>query len=51
LDPEHLVRVIQRSRGRFKMKREFTLEAAILKGDWPRVRDSLLGMLAELGRS
>jgi transcription-repair coupling factor (superfamily II helicase) len=51
LAPEHLVRVIQRSRGRFKMKREFTLEAAILRGDWPRVRDSLLGMLAELGRS
>jgi transcription-repair coupling factor (superfamily II helicase) len=51
LDPEHLVRVIQRSRGRFKMKREFTLEATILRGDWPRVRDSLLGMLADLGRS
>ena len=51
LPPEHLVRVIQKSRGRFKMKREFTLEATILRGDWPRVRDSLLGMLAELGRS
>src|SRR5262249_61189444 len=51
LPPEHLVRVIQKSRGRFRMKREFTLEATILKGDWPRVRDSLLGMLAELGRS
>jgi transcription-repair coupling factor (superfamily II helicase) len=51
LDPEHLVRVIQRSRGRFKMKREFTLEATILRGDWPRVRDSLLGTLAELERS
>jgi transcription-repair coupling factor (superfamily II helicase) len=51
LAPEHLVRVIQRSRGRFKMKREFTLEAAILRGEWPRVRDSILGMLAELGRA
>jgi transcription-repair coupling factor (superfamily II helicase) len=51
LAPEHLVRVIQKSRGRFKMKREFTLEAAILRGDWLRVRDSLLGMIAELGRS
>src|SRR5215813_6724780 len=51
LAPEHLVRVIQKSRGRFKMKREFTLEATILRGDWPRVRDSLLGMIAELGRS
>ena len=51
LAPEHLVHVIQKSRGRFKMKREFTLEATILRGDWPRVRDSLLGMIAELGRS
>jgi transcription-repair coupling factor (superfamily II helicase) len=51
LDPEHLVRVIQRSRGRFKMKREFTLEATVLRGEWPRVRDSLLAMLADLGRS
>jgi transcription-repair coupling factor (superfamily II helicase) len=51
LAPEHLVRVIQRSRGRFKMKREFTLEAAILRGEWPRVRDSILGMLAELDRA
>ncbi len=50
LDPDHLVRVIQKSRGRFKMKREFTLEATIARGDWPRVRDSLLGMLADLGR-
>ena len=33
------------------MKREFTLEATILRGDWPRVRDSLLGTLADLGRS
>jgi hypothetical protein len=33
------------------MKREFKLEAAILRGEWPRVRDSLLTMLADLGRS
>src|SRR5438445_2378333 len=51
LDPEHLVRAIQRSRGRFKMKREFTLEATILRGEWPRVRDSLLATLADLGRA
>jgi transcription-repair coupling factor (superfamily II helicase) len=51
LDPEHLVRIIQRSRGRLKMKREFTLEATILRGEWPRVRDSLLAMLADLARS
>ena len=30
---------------------EFTLEAAILRGEWPRVRDSILGMLTELGRA
>ena len=33
------------------MKREFTLEAAILRGEWPRVRDSLLAVLADLGRA
>src|SRR5438309_1234163 len=51
LDPERPVRVTQRSRGRFKMKREFTLEATILRGEWPRVRDSLLATLADLGRA
>jgi hypothetical protein len=33
------------------MKREFTVEATIERGDWPRVRDSLLGLLEELGRA
>jgi transcription-repair coupling factor (superfamily II helicase) len=51
LDPQRLVRAIQRSRGRLHMKREFTLEAGIEDGPWPAVRDSLLGLLEELGRS
>jgi transcription-repair coupling factor (superfamily II helicase) len=51
LDPQRLVGVIQRSRGRFQMKREFTLEAVIGRGEWPSVRDSLLALLEELGRT
>jgi transcription-repair coupling factor (superfamily II helicase) len=51
LDPQRLVRAIQRSRGRLHMKREFTLQAGIEDGPWPAVRDSLLGLLEELGRS
>jgi transcription-repair coupling factor (superfamily II helicase) len=46
--PERLVRAIQESRGRLKMKREFTLEAAIDAGPWPVTRDSLARLLAEL---
>jgi hypothetical protein len=33
------------------MKREFTLEAVIGRGEWPSVRDSLLALLEELGRT
>jgi transcription-repair coupling factor (superfamily II helicase) len=51
LDPERLVGAIRASRGRLRMKREFTLEAAVERGEWPRVRDSLLALLAGLGRS
>ncbi len=51
LEPERLVRAIERSHGRLKMKREFTLEATIARGEWPRVRDSLLGLLDGLSRS
>jgi transcription-repair coupling factor (superfamily II helicase) len=51
VEPERLVRTIAKSRGRLKMKRDFVLEAAIARGEWPRVRDSLLGLLGELGRS
>jgi transcription-repair coupling factor (superfamily II helicase) len=51
LDPERLVRAIQKSRGRLAMKREFSLEAAIDTGPWPVVRDSLLRLLGELATS
>jgi transcription-repair coupling factor (superfamily II helicase) len=51
LDPQRIVGAIQRSRGRLQMKREFTLEASIDRGEWPDVRDSLLTLLADLGRA
>ncbi|HEY3064231.1 MAG TPA: transcription-repair coupling factor [Methylomirabilota bacterium] len=45
VEPDRLVRAIQESRGRMRMKREFTIEATIARGDWPVVRDALLGLL------
>ncbi|MBI3637618.1 MAG: transcription-repair coupling factor, partial [Candidatus Rokubacteria bacterium] len=48
LSPERLVHVIQKSRGRLRMKREFTLEASVDRGAWPVVRDGLLRVLGEL---
>jgi transcription-repair coupling factor (superfamily II helicase) len=51
LDPERLVIAIQKSRGRLKLKREFTLEAAIERGPFPVVRDAVLQLLMELPRS
>jgi hypothetical protein len=39
------VGAIHASRGRLRLRREFTLEAAIATGAWPAVRDSLLGIL------
>ena len=51
LDPERLVVAIQKSRGRLKLKREFTLEAVIDRGPFPVVRDAVLRLLAELPRS
>jgi transcription-repair coupling factor (superfamily II helicase) len=48
--PDRLVAAIQASRGRLRLRREFTLEAAITAGPWPAVRDSLLGVLAGLAR-
>ena len=50
VDPDRLIRMIQKSRGRMKMKREYTLEAAIATGEWPTVRDSLHALLHELAR-
>ena len=51
LDPRRLVGAIQRSRGRLKLKREFTVEAAIERGPFPMVRDAVLRLLEELPQS
>ena len=50
VDPLRLVGAIQASGGRLAMKREYTVEARLPRGDWPRVRDALRALLAELGR-
>jgi transcription-repair coupling factor (superfamily II helicase) len=51
VDPGRLVAAVQASLGRLKFKREFTLEAAVARGEWPAVRDSILTTLGELGRA
>jgi len=49
IEPGRLVAAIQASRGRLRMRREFTLEATIAAGGgWPATRDSLLGVLEGL---
>ena len=48
IQPARLVSAIQASRGRLRLRREYTLEAIITKGAWPAVRDSLLGVLRGL---
>jgi transcription-repair coupling factor (superfamily II helicase) len=48
IEPARLVSAIQASRGRLRLRREYTLEATIAKGAWPAVRDSLLGVLRGL---
>jgi transcription-repair coupling factor (superfamily II helicase) len=45
IEPSRLVAAIQGSRGRLRMRREFTMEATIATGGWPATRDSLLGVL------
>jgi len=50
LDPQRLVTMIQKSRGRLKLKREFAVEAIIDRGPFPVVRDAVLQLLAELPR-
>jgi transcription-repair coupling factor (superfamily II helicase) len=46
--PEHLLQTIQKSRGRLRMKREFTLEAVVDAGSWPATRDGIARVLADL---
>jgi transcription-repair coupling factor (superfamily II helicase) len=48
IDPQRLVPAIQKSRGRLRFKREFTLEAVIARGQWAAVRDSVLRVLEEV---
>jgi transcription-repair coupling factor (superfamily II helicase) len=48
IDPARLVQAIQRSRGRLRLRREFTVEAAVAQGPWPTLRDSVLKLLEEL---
>jgi transcription-repair coupling factor (superfamily II helicase) len=48
IDPQRLVQAIQRSRGRMRLRREFTVEAAVVRGPWPALRDSVLRLIEEL---
>jgi transcription-repair coupling factor (superfamily II helicase) len=48
VEPGAIVRAIAESKGRLRMKREFTLEATIDRGGWPAERDSLLRLLKGL---
>jgi len=48
IDPGKLLAAIHAGKGRLKMKRDFVLEAVIARGDWPRVRDSVLAVLDSL---
>jgi transcription-repair coupling factor (superfamily II helicase) len=50
IDPARLLAAIEKSRGRLRMKGEFTLEAAVVEGEWPVVRDALLKVLSDLDR-
>ncbi|HEY2996718.1 MAG TPA: transcription-repair coupling factor [Methylomirabilota bacterium] len=45
IEPAALVKIIHASRGRLRMRREFTVEATVARDSWPAVRDSLLGVL------
>jgi transcription-repair coupling factor (superfamily II helicase) len=47
IEPGRLVAAIQASRGRLRMRREYTLEATVTGGDWPAVRDSVLAVLGD----
>ena len=50
IQPHQLLAAIRDSKGRLKMKRDFVLEATIARGDWGRVRDSVLAVLETLPR-
>jgi transcription-repair coupling factor (superfamily II helicase) len=48
VEPARLVAAIHKSRGRLRMRREFTVEAAVARGEWPALRDSLTAVLRML---
>jgi transcription-repair coupling factor (superfamily II helicase) len=50
VEPAKLLASIHASKGRLRMKRDFVLEAATARGEWPRVRDSVLAVLETLPR-
>ncbi len=50
VSPEQLVHAIRESRGRLRMRGEFTLEATIPRGDWPVTREALMTLFAQLAR-
>ena len=50
VEPGKLLAAIRDSKGRLKMKRDFVLEAVIARGDWLRVRDSVVTVLEALTR-
>jgi transcription-repair coupling factor (superfamily II helicase) len=51
VSPDRLVRLIQASRGRIKMSKEFSIEARIAAGGWPATRDSLREILGQLANA
>ncbi len=50
IEPGKLLAAIRDSKGRLKMKRDYTLEATIARGEWPRVRDSVHAVFDMLAR-
>jgi transcription-repair coupling factor (superfamily II helicase) len=50
VEPGKLLAAIRDSKGRLKMKRDYTLEATIARGEWPRVRDSVHAVFETLAR-
>ncbi len=51
LSPDRLVQLIHASRGRIKMRKEFSIEARIPTGSWPETRDSLREVLVQLANA
>ena len=50
VEPGKLFAAIRESKGRLKMKRDYVLEAVIARGEWARVRDSVITVLETFTR-